>query len=124
MPNLQTRGASTHVSRLQKAAGELVKYRRGSSYVELIAAIGGTVFDEVIGDGETTTETKSIDFIFATDELVLGGKVINPKRGDVVDRENGERYDVMPGTNTAPSRWNDGRRNLHRVHTVRRVKSD
>jgi hypothetical protein len=123
MPNLLNRAVTTHVARLQKAAGELVTYRRGSSFVELIAVIGATVFDEAIGEGETTAETRSVDFIFATNELVLGAERIDPKRGDVVERKNGETFDVMPGTNTAPSQWNDGRQNLHRVHTVRRVKS-
>ncbi len=109
----------THVTRLQSFAGETVTYRRGSSSVTLTAVRGQSDFDEIIGESETTVHTRTVDFLFDATELRLGGQSVEPTRGDQIVAGE-DVYDIAPGVQTAIAQWNDGRRNLQRVHTVRR----
>ena len=111
-----------HASRLKESAGEVVTYRRGSLSAVITAVIGQTVFEELGGDGEIRVQTKSTDFIFATDDLKLDGDAIEPKRGDQVIKTSGDVFDLLPGSFGNSWSWNDGRQTHIRVHTVRRVK--
>jgi hypothetical protein len=121
--NLITEGLTLHASRLQEAGGEVVTFRRGSSSVKLTAVVGSSDSEEQNAEGETTAQLRLVDFIFKASELILGGKQIEPVRGDQIIRANGDVFDVYPTNDAAPSVFNDGREVLHRVHTVRRVTS-
>ena len=116
-------GLTLHADRLHEAGGEQVTFRRGSSSVKLVAAIGSSESEEQNAEGETTAQLRLVDFIFKASELKLGGKPIEPIRGDQIIRDSGDIYDVYPTNSGAPSVYNDGREVLHRVHTVRRVQS-
>ena len=118
-----TEALPIHNARLKLAAGESVTYKRGGSQVTLTAVLGQTTFDEIGGDGEIHAQIKSVDFIVVPSELILGGSVEEPTRGDTITRENGEVFDVMPGSNGRHWTWSEGNQSHIRIHTVRRVKS-
>lgn len=124
MTNRTTDAASRLVERLKGRAAETVTISDGGYAVELLAIPGETKlqFDEVSGlliQGEWT------DWIIAAADLVLNGRVVEPKRGMRISRvldSSSLVYEVQsPGTEQA-WRWSDtSRRIMLRIH-ARRVK--
>lgn len=78
---------------LAAAAGESISYRRsGQSTLTITAVVGRTEFTIDNGDGPQT-ELDSRDFIINAADL---GDLTLPKRGDRIDRENEQTFEVLP----------------------------
>lgn len=73
-----------------------VVYGRGDDSVQIAATVGTTTFD--VDDGYGVVQTwQSRDYLVAAADLILGGAVTKPQRGDRIT-DNGKVYEVMtPG---------------------------
>lgn len=106
---------------IDQAAGEPIIYRRGSAEVEIECAVRGeSRFEEVVGDGETTTLIKSVDWLVKPEDLVICGDLAEPMKGDQVITADGEVFDLMPGMSESPWRWLNSYKTRYRIHTVKR----
>jgi hypothetical protein len=108
-----------HWDSLKVAAGETVQYVRGSSSFYVDAVVGQSIFDESSSDGENRSLAKSVDFLIHRNDLAKH-LATDPQRGDQIKKENGEVYDLLPGSGNTSWQWSDGRQTHYRIHTVRR----
>jgi len=94
---LQT--ASDWLWRMRKRhASVLVVYRRGDEAVQVDAQKVSVRVEVDRGDG-VTVEAQRMDWLVAAEDLVFGGKRVEPAEGDVVEHLVGsvkETYEVMP----------------------------
>jgi len=107
---------------LRTHASQSITYRRGTDSVSIDATIGKTQWEAVSVHGILVEETESRDFLFSPSELVLGGQIVEPLRGDTIEEAQTDgtthTYEVMPfGADQRHFRYSDGRRTLLRVHT-------
>lgn len=100
------------------AAGEAVTYHRGDASVALTAVPGLNLLrTEEISDVPVSANSR--DWIFQASELVIGGAVIKPRRGDLVKQTvAGELvvYEVLHDGDQV-YRYCDRARTRIRVHT-------
>ena len=102
----------THLSRP-------VTYQRGAESVEVQATVGRTVFE--LADAYGVVErTESRDFLVLAADLVLGGAVTLPERGDRIrEAQDGKTYvyEVMAPGKEPHYRFSDVYRRTLRIHT-------
>jgi hypothetical protein len=96
-----------------------VTYCRGEESVEVAATVGRTVFE--IADAYGVVEqSESRDFLIPAADLVLGGAVTLPERGDRVrETQDGKTlvYEVMAPGKEPHYRFSDVYRRTLRIHT-------
>ena len=96
-----------------------VTYRRGSDTVDLAATIGRTKFE--VDDSYGAIERyESRDFLVLAEELILGGALRLPERGDRIDEAVGTTtyvYEVCAPGKEPPWRFSDAYRQTLRIHT-------
>lgn len=124
MANLLQRGLDYLVRTMESAAAVDggVTYTRSSETVSLTAWVGRTVFRR------NTQERAAIifgerDYLFQAADLVLGGTVTVPRKGDrITETVNGQSlvFEVMPPESDEPVwRFSDQLRTVIRVHCKR-----
>lgn len=120
MPStLIQRGLAMAARALPAVAGGAVVYSRGANSVELSAGFGKTDFQVETADAVRIEHTDR-DFIFAAADLILGGTVATPQRGDrieVIDEE--ETFEVLAPSGAQVYRSCDAEGLMIRVHTKR-----
>ena len=102
-----------------KHASQKVRYRRGAEEAEVRATIGKTLF-EIQNDYGVAERTETRDFLVLARELVLGGAVTTPRRGDQVRELQGSQvfiYEVMAPGKEPEWRYSDLYRHTLRIHT-------
>ena len=102
-----------------KYASQKVRYRRGTEEAEVRATVGKTVF-EIQNDYGVAERTETRDFLVLARELVLGGAVTTPQRGDQVRERQGSQvfiYEVMAPGKEPEWRYSDLYRHTLRIHT-------
>ena len=92
-----------------------VVYSRGVESVAVQATVGRTLFE--IDDGHGVIEKwQSRDFLVAAADLVVGGQLIEPRRGDrIID--GGKAYEVMAPGKEDVFRPSDPYGTTLRIHT-------
>jgi hypothetical protein len=70
-----------------------VTYTRGQESIELQATAGRSEHPAFTADGVVTT-VEAADFLFAAADLVLGGRLATPQRGDTI-LSGQETYQVL-----------------------------
>ena len=102
-----------------KHASRAVTYERGALQAEVQATIGRTVFE--VDDGFGVLEKfEARDYLVRAADLVLGGGVVLPERGDRIREIEGSTthvYEVMAPGKEPPWRYSDPYRNRLRIHT-------
>jgi len=96
-----------------------VTYVRGGESVGVQATIGRTVFEQADEFG-VVHKTESRDYLIRAEDLVLGGLVATPKRGDQIRETDGEStfvYEVLSPGDEPVFRYSDPYRKALRVHT-------
>jgi hypothetical protein len=96
-----------------------VVYVRGVESVEVQATVGRTEFDVDDGTG-ATIHTQSRDYLITAIDLMLGGDVTLPKRGDVIREAQGTSvfvHEVVAPGDEPAWRYSDPYRHTLRVHT-------
>ena len=112
--------ASAWLDRMRaKHMARPVTYCRGEQSVEVAATVGRTVFE--IADAYGVVEqSESRDFLIPAADLVLGGAVTLPERGDRVrETQDGKTlvYEVMAPGKEPHYRFSDVYRRTLRIHT-------
>jgi hypothetical protein len=100
-------------------AGVEVKYRRGADWVRIRAVPGQTTFN-ITDANVVVSETRSRDYLIQADDLVIGGVVVTPQRGDLIEETVGAKiqiYEVTRPDGEQPWRYADHGRTSIRVHT-------
>ena len=95
-----------------------VTYERDAASVGLKATVGRTEF-ELRDDYGMVQKVESRDFLVRTQDLVLGGGLTVPERGDVVREERGSQvfvYEVMAPGKEPAWRYSDPERRTIRIH--------
>lgn len=121
MADLLRDGMSWLADGLHDQAAQTVTYRRGADTASPKATFGSQLLRTTDGRGNTKIERTERDFIIRAADLVLGGAVTTPRRGDWIDVTFGdvvERFEVMsPTKGEAPWRYSDPYQQMLRVHT-------
>ena len=96
-----------------------VTYCRGEQSVEVQATVGRTVF-QVADTYGVVEQSESRDFLILACDLVLGGAVTLPERGDRIrEAQDGKTfvYEVMAPGKEPHYRFSDVYRRTLRIHT-------
>lgn len=122
MADQLARGVAHLASRLKAHGSVTIVIRRGPLSVSLSATLADSLLRTSDRAGNTKIERTDRDFIFTAADLILGGVVVTPERGDKVDVTFGStvsRYEIMAfGGGTEPHwRYEDNHNILIRVHT-------
>ncbi len=102
-----------------------VTYCRGGESVELNATVGQTTFEIEREFGIEKVESR--DFLIRTADLVLGGQVAEPQRGDRIKETVGAAvpvFEVMAPGDEPPWRYSDPGRKTLRIHTKQVATED
>lgn len=100
-------------------AASMVEYVRGDQSVELAATIGKTTFEVDDGYG-VLVRHESRDFLVLAADLILGGQMTTPERGDRIRETQGDRtyvYEVLAPGKEPCWRYSDAFRKTFRIHT-------
>ena len=105
--------------RLGAYASRQVVYCRGPDSVTVTASVGSSLLRIATGEaGEYQTIRTDRDYLFAAADLVLGGFISEPMKGDrIEDATDGRAYEVFAPRGEPPWRYSDNRRLRLRVHT-------
>lgn len=106
---------------LETAAGETINYYRGTKRIAVTAVRGSSEFTEFETTGEIRAQSRTFDWLIATDQLVIDGFEVRPERGDQLELADGTRYDVAAATGSSPWEWSDAYKTHFRVHTTERA---
>lgn len=107
--------------KMQTLAPSSITYRRGdNSIANILATRGSTDFEEQEDDGATS---KTMDFYIAVADLNFGDGPVEPQRGDQIIADDGQVFDMLPGTANSHWRWVDSWQKTYQIHTVRRSRS-
>ena len=103
----------------RKHLAKPVTYCRGQAEVQVPATVGRTTFEIDSGTG-VSERFEARDFIITAADLVLGGAVVTPERGDrIKETVGGETlvYEVVGPGQEPCWRWSALYRLAIRVHT-------
>jgi hypothetical protein len=105
---------------IERSMSNVVEYRRGQESLELLAAIGRSVYEVDDGNG-AIVRVHARDFIVRTDALVLGGAVSTPRRGDRVIERTSEGQEIAHEVTSISGQpewdYSDQARRTMRIHT-------
>lgn len=122
MPNLFDKAFGSGgwlAGKLEDAAGVSVTYTRGVESVTVTAVVGRTAFSSGDQGGGRRLEFSERDFLIRASELVLGGRAVEPERGDTITHD-GERFELMtPETGEPAVRESDPLGTKWRIHAKR-----
>ena len=103
----------------KKFLAKTVTYCRGQAEAVVLATVGRTTF-EVEDSTGVAERFESRDFIITAADLVLGGEVVTPERGDRIEETAGNQtlvYEVVGPGQEPCWRWSDPYRLALRIHT-------
>lgn len=84
MANLMETAAEWLAERMEESAGRSVTYRRSLDSVALTATRNVTSH-RVTDEEGFSTKVQTMDWTFKASDLVLGGSVVKPRRGDTIE---------------------------------------
>jgi hypothetical protein len=119
MPDLLQRSSEWLEAMRVRHVSRPVLFKRGEDRVAVFATIGKTVFQIDEGTG-IATQFESRDFLISAVELVIGGKIVLPERGDRIEEMQEEKtfeYEVLAPGKEPCFRYSDLYRNTLRIHT-------
>ncbi|MGD9856515.1 MAG: hypothetical protein AB7U20_16330 [Planctomycetaceae bacterium] len=102
MPDLLAEGAAWLEQRRTRHLASNVTYVRGAEQVEVAATIGRTKYETDDGTAVRVAFTDR-DFLVLAADLMLGGTVTEPERGDLIREGTGE-FEVLDWRYSDPYR--------------------
>ena len=118
MTDLLKQGAAWLAGQLAAHAAQSVTYGRGEDSCVLAATFGRTEFQVADDYDGLRTEHSDRDFLVRACDLMLGGDLALPQRGDWIRCEDGSVYEVMAPGGEQPYRLDPHGVQL-RIHTKR-----
>ncbi|MBY0513079.1 MAG: hypothetical protein K2P78_04110 [Gemmataceae bacterium] len=121
MANLLDRGTDFLMRSLEASAAVDggVTYTRGSESVRLAAWVGRTVFRRTQNDPGAAVIFGERDYLFRAADLIVGGQVTTPKKGDSITEGQTVYMLVTPDGDEPVWRWSDQLKGMIRVHCKR-----
>lgn len=126
MPGLLDRGIASHIRRQKLAAGREVVYQRTTNgvvaSVELTAWPGTATFERTDNDTGATVIQADRCYLFATNDLFIGGANLLPLKGDrITETIDGQdvTFELMFDKQKPVWEFNDHTRQILRVWTKR-----
>jgi len=119
VPDLLRRGMAWLADQSRQQLAQQVQYARGAQSVPLQATFGQSLLKLEDGQGHLVMEWTDADIVIAAADLILGGVLTQPQRGDTVTtvyRGNTLAYEVLPIKGEPPWRWSDPFNTQMRVH--------
>jgi len=119
MTDLLQAGALWLTDKLHTHAAHEVYYRRGLQQVPVTATIGKTIF-ETTNEFGIVERIESRDFLIRVSDLIVGGNLTLPERGDRIAEMSGTQtliYEVLAPGREPAWRYSDAFRTLLRIHT-------
>lgn len=116
MANLLATAAAWLAGQQKDFASSDVTYARGDATATVAAVKGRTEFEDTDNDG-TVIKTESVDWVILAEDLVLGGDLTVPARGDTITDAAGVVHQVLPFAGEPAWRYADVHRNQLRIHT-------
>jgi len=120
MPNLLAEAAAMVSANRHEHLTSEVSFERGGEAVTVQATVGETVFRLDNGAGGTIRYV-SRDYLVRSQDLVIGGVVVEPRRGDRIVHAIGgdhKRHEVLgPGGDEPDWRYSDPSHLTIRLHT-------
>jgi len=119
MSDLLQSGAAWLASQMHSHAAHEITYKRGAEQLPLVATIGKTLF-ETTNEHGIVERIESRDFMVRAGDLILGGNVVTPLRGDHIRETAGNQtctYEVLAPGREPAWRYSDAYRTLLRIHT-------
>jgi len=118
MPTIFEQGVKAGQAMLNAVAGETVEYRRGKTSVVLTAIYSDKGYGADV-EHDAVQSYQSDDFLIMAADILIGGKVTAPQRGDQIVRTIDGRVETYlvtnpPGRNVYERSGPAGR---YRVHT-------
>lgn len=119
MADVLREGSAWLAGMLKAHASRPVLYQRGLLEVLVQATIGRTLLKLDDGYGGVRLEWTDRDFLIGAADLVLGGAMVLPQRGDLVRETDGPVtwiYEVLAPGAEPVWRWSDPYRQVLRIH--------
>lgn len=109
-------------AQLKAGASQQVVYRRGTESVTVNAVVGKSLLKLDDGYGGVRVTWTDRDFVIAAQDLILGGNVTLPQRGDRIEQTiDGVThvFEVAAPGGEPEWRWSDPHQIMLRIHTVK-----
>jgi len=122
MGDVIQQGMAWLAEKLKAHASTPVLYRRGAEEVTVQAVIGRTLLKLDDGYGGVRVTWTDRDFVIAAQDLILGGNVTLPQRGDRIEQTiDGVThvFEVAAPGGEPEWRWSDPHQIMLRIHTVK-----
>jgi hypothetical protein len=104
---------------IEDVGGEEITYiYDGASSDPIVAVPGQETSQEENISGRSFLTNRNIDWMIRKDRLVIGGRSIEPKRGNIIQRADGRRYKVAAPAGGPCWRWSDGSETYYRIQTI------
>jgi hypothetical protein len=120
MSDLLEAGMAWLASQLKTHVSRLVIYQRDDAQVAIQATVGRTLLKLDDGEGGVVLQWTDRDFLISAADLVLGGSLTLPQRGDRIRETLGavtRVYEVMAPGDEPPWRHSDPYGKVLRIHT-------
>ena len=122
MPDILEQGAAWLEEQRVKYCSREMTYRRGAQTVQVNATVVLSEYGVDNGNG-IVEQFESRDFLVAAAELVFGGEITLPQRGDlIVETISGVTYSnevMVPGGDGDCWQWSDRYKRVFKIHTKR-----
>lgn len=120
---LLDRAASFLATKQQQAYGRTITYARGAETATLTAAwLGNAPSTRTTEEPGASVASSDRDYLFEAADLVIGGSVVIPLRGDrITETIDGADmvFELIAQPGEPPWRYSDQTRQIIRVHTKR-----
>jgi len=119
MADLFRQSAEWLAKQILRHAGREVHYCRGSSVLQIRAAVGKTQLAVDDGQGGVRIEHTDRDFLVRAEEFFLDGQLAEPTRGDRVEEFTDHGmfiYEVLAPAGHPAWRYDDPHRQMIRIH--------
>ena len=122
MGDMIQQGMACLAEKLKAHASTPVLYRRGAEEVTVQAVVGRSLLKLDDGYGGVRVTWTDRDFVIAAQDLILGGNVTLPQRGDRIEQTiDGVThvFEVAAPGGEPEWRWSDPHQIMLRIHTVK-----
>ena len=120
MGDLLRKGSNWLEAQRKAHLATTVRYFRGEAFVDVLATVGRTVFEQADEYG-IVHRTETRDFLITAADLTFGDGPVTPKEGDRIHDFSvpgtNNIYEVMTPGGEPPFRYSDPYRTTLRVHT-------
>lgn len=117
--NAFSKAISEGLKAIANVAGEEITFHRGDDFAVIIAVEGRSDFQSTDPHG-SVIDFRTIDFIVATEDLVVGDAAITPDDGDYITRTSGntlQTYRIRRPDNGRLYGYSDATQTRMRIHT-------